>query len=88
MAYVIGNDIQIINVAIDIPFQHKGFGKQLLNYFLARHIDNSVITLEVKQSNLNAIKLYLDLGFCEINRREKYYHDGEDAIVMAIGIDN
>ena len=38
--------------------------------------------LEVKQSNFPAINLYLNFGFEEIDIREAYYADGEDAVIM------
>ena len=37
--------------------------------------------LEVRESNISAIKLYEKVGFEEINRRKKYYGN-EDAIIM------
>ena len=40
------------------------------------------IILEVRKSNFSAINLYLKFGFSELGIREKYYYDGEDAIVM------
>jgi len=86
MAHIVENDVQIVNVAIDIPYQHNGYGKIIMKYFLARYLDHSIITLEVKQSNYNAINLYLNLGFNEIGRRHQYYQNNEDAIIMAIGI--
>ena len=33
-SHVVDDDVQILNIAIDIPFQHKGYGEQLLSYFL------------------------------------------------------
>ena len=42
---------------------------------------NSII-LEVRKSNFPAINLYLKFGFSELGIREKYYNDGEDAIIM------
>lgn len=87
IANVIGKDVQIINVAIAPKWQHKGYGKKLVENFLARYIDSSIITLEVKRSNFNAINLYLELGFCEVGRRSGYYQDNEEAILMAIGLD-
>ena len=33
-SHVVDDDVQILNIAIDIPFQHRGYGKQLLSYFL------------------------------------------------------
>ena len=50
--------------------------------FLQNIPANSSVFLEVKRSNLIAIKLYIDLKFIKISERKNYYHDGEDAILM------
>jgi hypothetical protein len=43
----------------------------------------SSVYLEVRLSNITAIKLYEKLGFREIGRRSNYYPDSkEDALVM------
>ncbi len=77
-------EIQIANFAVDIPYQHKGFGKLFLSEFLSTVNKGNSVTLEVKQSNLNAIKLYIDTGFKEVGRRDEYYADGEAAIVFQL----
>ena len=38
--------------------------------------------LEVRESNQKAIKLYQKFGFKTASVREKYYGDGENALVM------
>ena len=81
-SHVVDDDVQILNIAIDIPFQHKGYGEQLLSYFLDQFNTDIIIHLEVRKSNFSAINLYLKFGFSELGIREKYYSDGEDAIVM------
>ena len=40
------------------------------------------VALEVRHSNLSAIKLYRQLGFVETGRRKRYYENGEDALLM------
>ena len=40
------------------------------------------ITLEVKESNTPAIKLYMKNGFIPAGIKPCYYHDGSDAIYM------
>ena len=81
-SHVIDDDVQILNIAIDISFQHKGYGEQLLSYFLDQFNTDSSIHLEVRKSNFPAINLYLKFGFHEIGTRKGYYADGEDAIIM------
>lgn len=81
-SHIIDDDVQILNIAIDIPFQHEGYGEQLLSYFLDQFNTDSSIHLEVRKSNFPAINLYLKFGFHEIGTRKGYYADGEDAIIM------
>ena len=72
----------IINLAIDIPYQHKGYGKFLLMKILEKDSNDTNVFLEVKEANLPAVKLYIDLGFEEVDRKEGYYSDGSNAIFM------
>lgn len=77
-----GKEAQILNIAVDLPYQHKGFGQKLMNAFFKAIQKDSHISLEVRKSNLPAIKLYSDYGFETVGEREQYYPDGEDALVM------
>ena len=79
---IIDDQNHIINVAIDIPFQHKGYGRFLLKYILKEGRDDTNVFLEVKEANLPALKLYTDLGFEEVQRKDSYYSDGSNAIFM------
>ena len=72
----------IINLAIDIPYQHKGYGRFLLMKILEKDSNDTNVFLEVKEANLPAVKLYIDLGFEEVDRKERYYSDGSNAIFM------
>ena len=40
------------------------------------------LTLEVRVSNIGAIKLYENFGFKSAGVRPKYYPDGEDAMIL------
>ena len=72
----------IINLAIDIPYQHRGYGKFLLMKILEKDDNDTNVFLEVKEANLPDVKLYIDLGFEEVDRKEGYYSDGSNAIFM------
>jgi len=76
------DDNHIINLAIDIPYQHKGYGRFLLMEILEQDKNDTNVFLEVKEANLPAIKLYIDLGFEEVDRKDRYYSDGSNAIFM------
>jgi ribosomal-protein-alanine N-acetyltransferase len=87
-SHIFGKEVHILNLVIDIPFQHKGFGKIFLNRIIKEHLKDVNIFLEVKRTNLPAINLYLSFGFQEINIRKEYYSDGEDAIEMVKKVSN
>ena len=78
----IDKEVQILNFAIDISYHHKGYGEEFFSYFIDQLDEDISIILEVRKSNFSAINLYLKFGFSELGIREKYYSDGEDAIVM------
>lgn len=77
----------IINIVVDEEHHHEHIGSKLLNYFINKTKSNRIL-LEVRKTNINAINLYNKFGFIEINRRLKYYSDGEDAIIMEKVIKN
>ena len=68
---IIFDDNHIINLAIDIPYQHKGYGRLLLMNILEKDKNDTNVFLEVKEANLPAIKLYIDLGFEEVDRKDR-----------------
>ena len=69
------SEAEIFKVSIDKQFQHQGFGYYLLEYLrqqaLSRQIER--LFLEVRMSNLAAIKLYENFGFKLVGRRKNYY---------------
>ncbi len=81
---------QITTIAISNDYQNKGYGKVLMNHLINIAIKKEceLLSLEVRFSNMNAIKLYTGYGFEIINIRKNYYQDNnEDAYLMmkAIG---
>ena len=77
-----GKEAQILNIAVDLPQQHRGYGQKLMKAFFTSIQEDSHVSLEVRKSNLPAIKLYSEFGFETVGEREHYYPDGEDALVM------
>ncbi|MCU7808799.1 MAG: GNAT family N-acetyltransferase, partial [Candidatus Thiodiazotropha sp. (ex Semelilucina semeliformis)] len=65
-------------------------GNKLIQRLLkvARQHGAETAFLEVRSSNLAALKLYEDLGFVEIGQRKNYYPAAdrarEDAVVMSL----
>jgi ribosomal-protein-alanine N-acetyltransferase len=77
----------ILNVCVRDEYRSVGFGRRLLENLLERAAAAGVTEafLEVRPSNLAAIRLYQRLGFEQIGIRRGYYQapDGrEDAIVL------
>ena len=72
--------LDIINIAVDKDNHNKNIGTKLIE-FSTKNTKAEKIMLEVRESNISAIKLYEKNGLVEINRRKKYYGN-EDAIIM------
>ena len=66
-----------------------GYGQKLIDYAIEDIKKNDCInvTLEVRVSNLSAIKLYEKNNFKIILRKKEYYSDKEDAFYMVRGVD-
>lgn len=82
-------EVTLLNIAIDPAIQGKGYGKQLLDHFIAQCEQQTAESawLEVRESNQRAFHLYQQAGFNEIDRRINYYPaakgKSEDAIIMS-----
>lgn len=75
----------IMNVAVDEPFRRSGVARRLLETLLRETEDGAIrgYTLEVRVSNVGAIRLYESLGFRPSGIRRGYYTDDrEDALIM------
>ena len=72
----------LISIAVRPDSRRKGFGEALLVELEKRLSKERPLRLEVRQSNLAAIKLYSKRGFTKTGVAEGYYGDGEDAIIM------
>lgn len=84
-------EAHILNVCVREEFRSLGFGRRLLEHLLERAAGSGVneAFLEVRPSNLSAIRLYQRLGFEQIGIRRGYYQapDGrEDAIVLKLAL--
>ena len=84
-------EAHILNVCVRNEFRNLGFGRRLLEHLLERAAASGVAEafLEVRPSNLAAIRLYQHLGFEQIGIRRGYYQapDGrEDAIVLKLAL--
>ena len=85
IAFAVGEDAELLNVAVEPRFRGKGFAGQMLDAVLIELATLGVRAafLEVRESNRAALGLYGSRGFKEIGRRKNYYRRPvEDALVM------
>lgn len=86
---VAAGECHLLNICVSPVEKGKGMARWLLRYILDAAItfEARECFLEVRPSNVPAIRLYETYGFAEIGRRKNYYpgEDGrEDALVMAL----
>ena len=85
--WVIGEDVQINNIAVHPDFRRMGIGEWILRQVIAevKFRGARLITLEVRPSNTPALALYKKLGFKMMGIRKGYYSfPPEDAIVLGL----
>ena len=87
VAWMIHDEGHILNVAVHPDFRRLGIAETLmkdcLGYFTQKKARYAI--LEVRRSNVGAIKLYEKFGFKSVGIRRGYYTDtDEDAIVMML----
>lgn len=82
--WVILEEAHLTLLAVDPAYQQRGLGQWLLMRLLmdARERGLDRATLEVRCSNQVAILLYQGLGFQVLGQRQRYYADGEDALIL------
>ena len=84
--WVMADEAHITNIAVRQSHQRQGIGELLLISIidLANELKASIVTLEVRVSNLVAQKLYRKYGFEQVGLRRNYYTDNrEDALLMS-----
>lgn len=79
------DELHINTMVVDFPFRRLGLGRVLMRYVLDDAVRNGVVraTLEVRESNVAARRLYESLGFSVTATRPAYYsHPDEDALIL------
>ena len=79
---------ELMNFAIDPHDQHQGYGHKLMAFTLEELKKErvSLLTLEVRESNINARRFYESCGF-KVSHKRKQYYPNEDAIVYMKEVD-
>ena len=83
----ISGEVYITNVAVSDVCRGKGYGKMLVNHLLKQsEFENAnLVTLEVRESNENAIGLYESCGFKKVGVRKNFYaKPTENALIYTI----
>lgn len=81
------DELEILNIAVRSEQRDRGHGRRLLGSALRIAEKMGIVrsVLEVRPSNIPAIRLYEHFGFKQVGKRRGYYPDtGEDALVYAL----
>ena len=73
-----GDPDELLQIAVQPSHRRHGVGRRLL----AAACGTRPLWLEVRADNHGARAFYRRLGFTETGRRERYYPDGTDAILL------
>ncbi len=77
----------IVSIAVKPEYRRMGIGRSLMEKAIDALFNRyrvEYIYLEVRVSNVGAIKFYERLGFRIVRRVSSYYRDGEDAYIMRL----
>lgn len=86
--WVIVEDSHVTTLAVDPPYRGRRFGEVLLLRLIDEAIERGAawMTLEVRESNTVAQRLYRKYGFTTVTMRSGYYSDdNESALIMWAG---
>lgn len=85
----IGGEVYITNVAVKENCRGKGYGRMLVKKLICQSIFENAdfVTLEVRKSNIPAIKLYEKCGFAFVGERKDFYSKPkENALIYTLYI--
>jgi ribosomal-protein-alanine N-acetyltransferase len=83
--WLVHDEVHVLNVAVDPPQRRRGIAHMLMaeTERRAHQSGATLLTLEVRRSNIAALELYRQFDYRAVGVRPNYYVDeGEDAIVM------
>lgn len=93
LGYVSGRlifgEFYISNIAVDSVYRNCRIGSALMSELIEilKCKDCTLLTLEVRESNINARKLYEKAGFCDLGIRKGFYSmPKEDAHIYTLYI--
>ena len=83
--YTVLDEGYITNIGVMPDYRRRGIGAKLVSKLIDYSVRNSLsfLSLEVRVSNIAAIKLYDSFGFKEVGKRKNFYSNPkEDALIM------
>ena len=81
----VAGEAQVMRVAVREALRNRGLGLLLMQELIRKSLESGAkaITLEVREHNAAALKLYEHCGFISQGLRPNYYEDtGEGAVIM------
>lgn len=81
------DEAHISTLAVAERWRRRGLGELILQVLIeeAIRLRSTLVTLEVRESNQVAQRLYAKYGLAVVGRRKRYYADNnEDAIIMTV----
>ncbi len=90
ISWIVADELQILQVAVDPDFRRNGIGRRLLRDVIeiAKMEGAPNLYLEVRASNKAAIALYHSCQFTEVGLRKKYYKSPtEDAVIFVLKLE-
>ena len=84
--WLIAGEMQLQNIATLPAMRRRGIAARLLQHVICCGMRQSLhsVQLEVRASNEPAIAMYRRFGFTVTGMRQRYYPDGEDALLMTL----
>lgn len=71
----------IITIGTASAHRRRGLGTFML-HAIEQRMRRPAMRLTVRESNLGAIRLYLQTGYVRVDRRPHYYGDGEAGLIL------
>ena len=86
--WIVLDELQITALAVRPEQRRRGLGRIALKKLLALAKETGVkhAVLDVGVENYPARALYAEMGFQTISHRDRYYRDGQDALIQFLDV--
>ncbi|MBR1925231.1 MAG: tRNA (adenosine(37)-N6)-threonylcarbamoyltransferase complex dimerization subunit type 1 TsaB [Clostridia bacterium] len=80
----LGDEYEILRIIVSKKARMRGVAKIMLSNLFKKAKENDIkdVVLEVNKFNYSALLLYEKLGFCIVGKRNNYYHNNQDGLIM------